>query len=104
MFKDTARYLTACGLCHARVQTQEKPSGQAPALLLDAARIELMELCEDQFAELEKVKSRLNARRFPDRSLVVRYTVPMVCLCLCCSFRMKLYCVSLILVKIRKSR
>lgn len=105
MFKDTARFkLKPCGLFRVRVQTKEKPSGQAPAQLSEAAQRELMELCEDQFAQLEKVMSRLNARSCTDRSLDMRYTVPTVCLCLCCSFRMKLYYASPSPVKIRKNR
>lgn len=40
------------------VQTEEKPAGQAPAELSEEARSELLELCEEQFAQLEKVKRR----------------------------------------------
>lgn len=47
------------------VQTEEKPGGQAPAELSEEARNELLELCEDQFAQLEKVKWRSK----PDCSL-----------------------------------
>lgn len=40
------------------VQTEEKPAGQAPAELTEEALNELLELCEEQFAQLEKVKRR----------------------------------------------
>lgn len=100
ILKDIPKFnLTPFGLLCARVQAEERPGGQAPAGLSEAARSELMELCEDQFAQLEKVKLCLS---LTNHALLPGDGANYVSLC--CSFRMRLYCVRLILVRIRKSR
>lgn len=86
VFKDITK-LTLTPFCLflcVRVQAEEMPGGQAPAELSETARRELMELCEDQFAHLEKVKSCLNLAShavLPNQSLHVwrRYKL---CVCL----------------------
>lgn len=63
VFKDTSKSnSTAFDLLFVRVQAEVKPGVQEAAELSEAARCELFDLCEDQFAQLEKVKPCLNLR------------------------------------------
>lgn len=100
VFKDLN--LTISDILRVHVQSEERPGCRAPTELSDAARRELMEQCEEQFAQLEKVKSRLNVTENTDQFQDARTRTN--CLSLCCSFRMRLYCASVISPRINKNR
>lgn len=62
VFKDLNLTIFFFDILCVHVQSEVRPGCQAPTELSDAARRELMELCEEQFAQLEKVKARLNVK------------------------------------------
>lgn len=98
---------TLVDLLCLRVEAEVKPGGGAAAELSEAAQAELLELCEDQFARLEKVNSCFHLTRptgLCHQSLDVQVKYKPQIVSLCCSFRMRSYCVNRISVRIRKSR
>ena len=70
--------------------------------LSEAAFSELMEQCEDQFTQLEKVMSPRAVLYTMGPEEKKRYKLQSVSLC--CSFRMRSYCLNQMHVRILKTR
>ena len=94
------------------VQAEVAGGGDATPQLSEAAQSELLEMCEEQFTYLEKVNALFNT--ISCRStlnltmrwmyLKIRNLRLRVCVSLCCSFRMRLFSLNQIFVRINRNR
>lgn len=84
------------------VQVEERAAGEAAAAgLSEAAHVELLELCEEQFSHLEKVHLHIppTVCDFNQDRIKCNHTV-----CLCCSCRMKSSFLNLNFLRIFRNR